>query len=204
MSEAIDVVAVARDRAGKGAARQARRDGMVPAVVYGGKKDPVMVSIDILVVKRLMRDPGFFTHVYSLTVDGKAEKAIARDLQRHPVTEDPMHVDFLRVSDDTQVTVMVPVEFVNEEESPGLKQGGVLNVVRYEVELNAAAGSIPDKITVDLTGWELNDSIHISAIDLPKGTSPTITDRDFTVATIAAPAGLRSEAADGEEGEAEA
>jgi len=199
MSEAIEVVAVARDRAGKGAARQARRDGLVPAVIYGGKEAPTMISIEKLVMNRLMRDPAFFTHVFSLQVDGKVHKALARDLQRHPVTEDPVHVDFLRVSDDTEVTVEVPVEFINEEASPGLKAGGVLNVVRHEVELKAAAGSIPDKLTVDLTGWELNTSIHISAVTLPKGTTPTITDRDFTVATIAAPAGLRSDAAEGTE-----
>lgn len=188
MSDAIEIVASARDRAGKGAARQARRDGLVPAVIYGGKKEPAMVTMPVLAVNRLLRDPAFFTHIYSIKIDGKKpEKVMARDVQLHPVRDDAMHIDFLRVSESTMVDVDVPVEFLNFEDSAGAKEGGVLNVVRHEVSLRAPAGAIPEKIEIDLSGVEMNESIHISAVTLPAKCEPTITDRDFTIATVAPP-----------------
>ncbi len=201
MAETITINAEVRERAGKGAARAARRAGKVPAVLYGDKQPPLSLNLDGLELNRLIRDPSFSTTLYSIAADGKNQKALAREVQYHPVTDVPMHVDFLRVSERTKVTSEVPVQFINEEESPGLRAGGVLNVVRYTVEVLCRADAIPDAIIVDLTGTELNDSIHISAVTLDEGVTPTITDRDFTIATIAAPSALRSE--DEEEGEGE-
>jgi large subunit ribosomal protein L25 len=195
MAEAIAIAAEARDRAGKGAARAARRAGKVPAVIYGEKQPPITVNFDILEINRLLKDPSFTTHLYDIQLDGQSHKVIPRDVQFHPVSDEVLHLDFLRVGEKTMITVPVPVHFVNEAASPGLKRGGVLNVVRYEVEMVCPAGSIPESLTVDLTGRELNESIHISAVTLPEGTRPYISDRDFTIATIAAPSGLKSEAA---------
>jgi large subunit ribosomal protein L25 len=204
MSEIRTLTAAKRDRAGKGSARAARRAGFVPAVIYGNKKDPVMVQIEERLIKREMYKPGFFTHLFDIDVDGKSERALARDLQLDPVTDLPVHVDFLRVSKKTTVSVAVPVHFVNEEQCPGITKGGVLNIVRHEVEIDAAADAIPEHIEVDLSGFDTGDSIHISAVKLPKGASSTIQDRDFTIATIVAPSGLKAEiAAEGEEGEVE-
>lgn len=202
MAEAITIAAEARDRAGKGAARAARRAGMVPGVIYGEGAAPTMINMNSRTVFRLMRDPAHLTHLYLIEVGGESHKALCRDVQYHPVSDEPLHLDFLRVGDKTKITVEVPVQFVNEEKSPGLKRGGVLNVVRHEIEMVCLAGDIPDHITVDLSGWDVGDTIHISAIPLPDGVRPTITDRDFTVATIGAPSGLKSEQAEGE-GEAD-
>ena len=197
MAEAITIAAEARDRAGKGAARAARRAGKVPAVIYGEKQSPVTVSFERLEINRLLKDPAFTTRLYAIELDGRRHRVIPRDVQYHPVTDDVLHLDFLRVGEKTTITVGVPVQFINDAASPGLKRGGVLNVVRYEVDMVCPAGSIPESLTVDLTGWNIGDSIHISAVTLPEGTRPAITDRDFTVATIAAPSGLKSEASDG-------
>jgi len=202
MADAITIAAAARDRAGKGAARAARREGRIPAVIYGDKKPPVPITVDELEFFRLFKDPSFYTHLYSIEVDGKAQTVLARDVQLDPVLDFPVHADFLRVSARSRTNVNVPVHFVNDDASPGLKRGGVLNVVRHEVELNCRADAIPDAIEVDLTGYDVGDSIHISAISLPDGVEPTITDRDFTVATIAAPTVIKDEAAE-EEAEAE-
>lgn len=211
MAETITINAEMRDRAGKGAARAARRAGKVPAVLYGDKKPPVSLNLDAVSLSRLLRDPAFSSHLYTVAVDGKQQKALAREVQTDPVTDVPMHVDFLRVSERTRVTTEVPVHFINEEESPGLRVGGVLNIVRHAIEVVCRADAIPESITVDLTGTELNDSVHISAVPLPDGVTPTITDRDFTIATIAAPSGLQAEdeeeegeGEEGAEGEAEA
>lgn len=195
MAEAIAIAAEARDRAGKGAARAARRAGMVPGVIYGESAPPTMININVRTVQRLVRDPAHLTHLYMVEVDGAQHKVLCRDVQYHPVTDDALHLDFLRVGDKTEITVDVPVQFVNEDKSPGLKRGGVLNIVRHEIEMDCLAGSIPDHITVDLSGWDVGDTIHISAIALPAGVRPTITDRDFTVATIGAPSGMKSEGA---------
>ncbi len=199
MSEISKLSAEPRERAGKGAARAVRRAGGVPGVIYGAKKDPVLITLDPQDLRREIGGGGFFATLFDVKVGGGNERVLPRDLQLHPVTDRPLHVDFLRVSRDTQIDVMVPVVFLNEEESPGLKRGGVLNVVRYEVELSCQADAIPQQIEIDLTGRDIGDSAHISEVKLPEGVQPTITDRDFTIATIAAPSVIRDEAAEAAE-----
>ncbi len=199
MSEISKLSAEPRERAGKGAARAARRAGRVPGVIYGAKKDPVLITLDPQDLRREIGGGGFFGTLFDVEVGGGNERVLPRDLQLHPVTDRPLHVDFLRVSRDTRIDVMVPVVFLNEEESPGLKRGGVLNVVRYEVELSCQADAIPPQIEIDLTGRDIGDSAHISEVTLPEGVRPTITDRDFTIATIAAPSVIREEAAEAAE-----
>ena len=207
MSETQNLSAEPKERGGKGAARAARRSGRVPAVIYGAKKDPVMITLDPLDVRREINKAGFFATLFDIEVGNKKERVLARDLQLHPVSDSPLHIDFLRVSATTEVTVAVPCSFINEEESPGLKRGGVLNVVRYEVELTCRADAIPQEIVIDLTGLDIGEGVHISMVSLPDGVSPAITDRDFTIATIAAPTIIQEEeeeeAAEGEEGELE-
>lgn len=198
MAEAITISAEARERAGKGAARAARRAGRIPAVIYGDKQPPKMINCHVLEINRLIKDPTFLTHMYKVEVDGEAHNVLTRDVQYDPVSDDVIHLDFLRIGADTTITIAVPVFFTNEALSPGLKIGGVLNIVRREVDLVCRADDIPESLTVDLTGRQLNESIHISSVTLPEGTRPAIIDRDFTVATIAAPSGLRSEAAESE------
>lgn len=196
MTQTIALTAELRDRAGKGTARQTRRDGRVPAVIYGNKEKPVMISLEFNTFVRELHRPGFFTHLFNITVGADTHHVLPRDVQFDPVTDKPLHVDFLRVSDSTEIVVKVPVEFVNAEASPGLKRGAVLNIVRHDLEVYCRADSIPEHITVDLAGTDVNHSIHISAVKLPEGVRPTVTDRDFTIATIAAPSGMRSEAAE--------
>lgn len=204
MADMIVIEAEARDRAGKGAARAARRAGLIPSVIYGDKKPPVPIAIDALRLRLLMRDPGYATFLYDIKVGDANHRTLARDVQYDPVSDQVIHVDFLRVSERTTITVEVPVQFINEEEAPGLKTGGVLNVVRFTVELVCRADSIPEKLVCDLTGIELGESIHISAFDLPEGVTPAITDRDFTVATIAVPSAVKVEAEDAAAAEAAA
>ena len=211
MAQAIQLQAEVRERAGKGAARATRRAGRIPAVIYGNKQDPVMISLEPIQLMKELNRPGFFSHIFEIDADGKKEKVLARDLQVHPVTDRPMHLDFMRFGATTRFNVDVPMHFSNHEESPGIKQGGVLNVVRHTVEFLCAPDKIPEQIEIDLTGLEIGDSVHISALTLPDGITPTITDRDFTIATIAAPTvAVADEAADEEaaaaaaaEGEAE-
>lgn len=187
MSDLTTLDAVKRDRAGKGSARAARREGLIPAVIYGDRKDPLSITIDDNTFRKLMNQPGIFSQMLNVKVDGEDNTVLPRDIQFHPVTDVPLHIDFLRIAKGAKIAVMVAVEFINEQTSPGLKSGGILNVVRHEVELSCPATAIPEKITVDLDGTNVGDSIHISAISLPANVEPTITDRDFTVATIAAP-----------------
>ncbi len=187
MTQIIALAATARDRAGKGTARAVRREGQIPAVIYGNKEKPVMISLDYTKFHRELHRPGFFTHLFDITVDGATHRVLPRDVQLDPVYDRPLHVDFLRVGDTTEITLKVPVEFVNVETCPGIKKGGVLNVVRHDIEVFALAGNLPEKIVVDLAGFEVGASVHISAVKLPEGVRPTIEDRDFTVATIAAP-----------------
>ena len=187
MSDTMTLSASKRDRAGKGSARAARRAGLIPAVIYGDRKDPLSINLDANAFKKLISTPGIFSQLLNITVDGEKNNVLARDIQFHPVTDVPLHVDFLRISKGATITVSVPVVFLNEEKSPGLKAGGVLNVVRYEVEVSCPATNIPENVEVDLEGTVIGDSIHISAVTLPQGVEPTITDRDFTIATIAAP-----------------
>ena len=186
MSEISTLGASARDRAGKGSARAARREGLVPAVIYGDKKDPFTIVVTLRDLEKLLK-PGFFSHLIDIEVAGEKHRVLPRDLQQHPVSDRALHVDFLRVSATSELTVEVPVEFINDEASPGLRRGGVLNVVRHDVEVYCLADNIPEKITIDLTGLQIGDSVHISAVKLPDGVRPTIEDRDFTIATIAAP-----------------
>ncbi len=188
-----NLTAEIRERAGKGAARAVRRAGMVPGVIYGAKQDPVMFQIDPRPLVKLLHKPGFFSHVLTIDVAGTSYDVLPRDVQFDKVTDEPMHVDLLRFAKDHKLTVEVPVRFINEEKSPGLKRGGVLNIVRHDVELNCDPKAIPEELVFDLSGFEVGDSIHISATTLPKGAEPTITDRDFTVATVAAPSSLKSE-----------
>ncbi|MEM7169342.1 MAG: 50S ribosomal protein L25/general stress protein Ctc [Pseudomonadota bacterium] len=187
MSDITVLPAEARDRAGKGSARAARREGRVPGVVYGSKKAPAMITLERKELFRQLRQPGFYARLFDIDLDGKKDRVLARDVQFHPVSDVPLHIDFLRVSATTAVTVAVPVVFTNEEECPGLVGGGVLNVVRHELDLNCRADAIPPQIEIDLSGLEVGDGVHISMVNLPDGVEPTITDRDFTIATIAAP-----------------
>ena len=208
MSDMTTISASERERVGKGSARAARRAGLVPAVIYGNKKDPVGITMEAREITKIVHQPGIFGRLLEIDVAGTKSTVLTRDIQFHPVSDVVMHLDFLRVSQSATVAVAVPVEFINEDKCPGIKIGGVLNVVRYEVELNCPATAIPEKITIDLDGVKIGDSIHISAIPLPEGVSPTITDRDFTVATLASPGGgVKNEddedAADGEEADAE-
>lgn len=195
MADIVELPAVARDRAGKGPARAARRAGQVPGVIYGAQKDPSLISVELRLLNKLLHQGGFYSTLFDVKVNGKAERALARDVQFDPVTDFPVHVDFLRVSAATSVHVEVPVHFMNEDNCPGIDQGGVLNVVRHEVELVCRADAIPAHIEVDLTGLEIGDGVHISMVKLPDGVKPAITDRDFTIATIAAPTVVRDEAA---------
>ncbi|KPF86255.1 50S ribosomal protein L25 [alpha proteobacterium AAP38] len=187
MTQIIALAATARDRAGKGTARATRRAGSIPAVIYGNKEKPVMIALDTTKFTREIHRPGFFTHLFDITVDGVTHRVLPRDVQLDPVYDRPLHADFLRVSDTTEITLKVPVEFVNVETCPGIKKGGILNIVRHDIEVFAKAADLPEKIIVDLAGFEVGSSIHISSVKLPEGVRPTITDRDFTVATIAAP-----------------
>lgn len=196
MADAFTIEAEVRDRAGKGAARSARRAKKVPGVIYGDGRPPVMINMNGHQLFLLMQQAGFRTQLFDVRVDGATERTLVRDVQRDPVTDVPIHIDFLRVGSETTLTVEVPVQFVNEDRSPGLNAGGVLNVVRHTVELVCRADAIPDRLTVDLSGFDLGDSIHISAVTLPEGVRPAIGDRDFTVATISAPSALRSEGQD--------
>jgi len=203
MSDIVELPAVARERAGKGPARAARRAGQVPGVIYGAKKDPNMIAVNERLLTKLLHQGGFFSTLFDVKVDGKAERALARDVQFDPVTDNPVHIDFLRVSAATAVTVEVAVHFLNEDQCPGLTEGGVLNVVRHEIELSCRADAIPQQIEIDLTGLQVGDGVHISMVKLPDGVEPTITDRDFTIATIAAPTVQREEEAEEQEAAAE-
>ena len=196
-----ELPATARPRAGKGAARAVRREGKVPAVIYGDKKEPETIAIDFNYLVNLLRRGGFLSSVFDIKFDGKTVRALTRDVQFDPVKDLPIHVDFQRVGGDGQIRVLVPVEIVNEDKSPGMKRGGVLNIVRREIEVFCPAAAIPESLTLDLDGVEIGTSIHISAISLPAGVTPTITDRDFTVATIAGSAAAKSDASS-EDGEA--
>ena len=201
MAEITTIAAQRRERAGKGPARAARRAGRVPGVIYGSKKDPAMVTLDPRELDRELKTGTFLATIYDVQIDQAKERVLPRDVQFDPVTDRPIHVDFLRVSAASSVTVQVPVNFLNEEESPGLKRGGLLNVVRHEIEMTCRADAIPSSIDVDLTGLDIGDSVHISMISLPDGVTPTIADRDFTIATVAAPTVvLEEEAAVVEEG----
>ena len=194
-----DLECQARAGTGKGAARAARRAGMVPGVVFGGDVDPLAIQIPFNVLLKKLKAGRFKSTLFNLKVEGQEDvRVICRDVQRDVVKDLPTHFDLMRLRRTTKINLFIPVEFVNEDAAPGIKRGGVLTVVRPEVELMVTAGEIPEKITVDLTGLAIGDVVTISSIDLPSGAKPTI-DRDFVIANISAPSGLAS--SDDEDGE---
>lgn len=192
MSETLTLPAEARERAGKGASRALRREGRTPAVIYGGKEEPTLIHVEQKELVRQLMTGHFMNSIVNIEIGGKTVRTLPKDVAFHPVTDRPTHVDFLRMTGDSKVEVQVPVVFVNEDASPGLKKGGVLNIVRHELELLCPNADIPDEIQIDVTGREIGDSIHISDVTLPKGVTSVITDRDFTIATLIAPSGLKS------------
>lgn len=204
--EIPNLVASARSGTGKGAARQARRDNMVPGVVYGGGVDPLPIEVPFNELLKRLKAGRFLSTLFNLQVEGQEDvRVICRDVQRDVVKDLPIHFDLMRLRRTSKINLFIPVEFINEEAAPGIKRGGMLTVVRPEVELVVTAGDIPEKITVDLSGLQIGDTVTISSVDLPAGIKPTI-DRDFVIANIAAPSGLSASDDDegGEEGEAEA
>jgi large subunit ribosomal protein L25 len=195
MPEITTLSAEARARAGKGAARAVRRTGRVPGIIYGDNKEPVLISLEPREFSRAAARRGFFATLVDITVDGTVHRTLPRDVQRHPATDAPLHVDFMRVGGHTRVTVTVPVVFTNPEMSPGIRRGGILNIVRHGIELSCPVDNIPDQLQVELNGLDIGDSIHISRVIIPEGSRPTIADRDFTIASIAASSAVREEAA---------
>ena len=193
MSEALTLPAELRERAGKGASRELRRNGRVPAVIYGGKEEPLAIHVEAKELARQLNTGHFMNSIVMVEVGGKTVRAIPKDVAVHPVSDRPTHVDFLRLAKDAKIQVAVPVVFVNEDASPGLKKGGVLNVVRHELELVCESDKIPDDIQLDVTGLDIGDSIHISHVALPEGSVSAITDRDFTIATVVAPSAMKRE-----------
>ncbi|MGI9420794.1 MAG: 50S ribosomal protein L25/general stress protein Ctc [Geminicoccaceae bacterium] len=201
MSDMTTLVADDRSAVGKGPTRSLRNAGRVPGVVYGEKKEQLMFSLEARALRRELQNPRFYSTLCQLEIGGKTVRVLPRDVQLHPVTDDPLHADFVYVSRGATVTVEVPVLFLNEEECPGIKRGGVLNVVRREVELVCPADSIPEKIELDLAESDIGDSLHYSHAVVPDNVEPTITDRDFTIATIAAPSGGADDEDEAEDGE---
>ena len=192
MSDTLTLSAETRDQVGKGASRSLRREGRVPAVIYGNKQDPQSIHVNERELQKLLNTGHFFNSVVMIN----GERTLPKDVAFDVVTDRPLHVDFLRISEHATVTVEVPIVFTDEEEAPGLKRGGVLNVVRHELELVVDAANIPDQVEISLKGLEVGDSLHISAVTLPEGATPSITDRDFTIATVVAPSALKSSEGD--------
>ena len=199
MSTDNTLKAQARDRVGKGASRELRRNKMVPAVIYGDNKDPLAISLDTKEMTERLQAGGFMITVFNIEVGGESHRVLAKDYQLDPVRDFLQHIDFFRITKGATLVVEIPVHFENEEESPGISRGGVLNVVRHTIEVECRASEIPEGITADLTGLDIGDSLNISAITLPDGVKPTIEDRDFTIATIAAPAVLGEEPSEDDE-----
>jgi len=189
----VKLEATARPRAGKGAARQARREGKVPAVIYGAGEPPESICVDYNELWKQFLKGHFTSTVFELDVEGKMSRVIPRDIQVDPIKDMPIHVDFLRIGKDGLIRVQVPVRFINDTLSPGLKRGGVLNIVRHDVEVTCPYDKIPAFFEIDLAGLEIGRSIHISAVPMPDGVTPTIKDRDFTIATIAGTGGKGGE-----------
>lgn len=197
-----DLIATVRTGTGKGAARQARRDGLVPGVVYGGGTDPLPINIQFNVLLKKLKEGRFLSTLFNLKVEGHDDvRVICRNVQRHVVKDLPTHLDLMRLHRNTRINLYIPVEFINEEVSVGLKRGGTLTTVRPEVELVVTADNIPTSIVVDLANVDIGDIIHISNVELPEGSRPTITDRDFVIANISAPSSLKSEGDEEEEAE---
>ena len=193
MSEQLTLPAETRDRAGKGASRALRREGRVPAVIYGEKKEPLSIHVEQKLLNKMLSTGHFMNSIVMVDVGGTANRTLPKAVDFHPVTSAPIHVDFLRIGEHSKVSVNIPVRFDTEEASPGLKRGGVLNVVQHEIELVCDAAEIPEELHIDLTGLDIGDSIHISQVTLPKGAKAAIDDRDFTVATIVAPSAMKAD-----------
>ncbi|MEE2956837.1 MAG: 50S ribosomal protein L25/general stress protein Ctc [Pseudomonadota bacterium] len=213
MAEVQTIAGASREGLGKGKARAERRNGQIPAVIYGNQENPIVITVEQSIIEQQLLKPDFFIRLLDINVGGKVYRVLPRDAQYHPVTDKPLHIDFLHYSRDRKLTVEIPVLFFNESESPGLKTGGVLNIVRHTIEISCVADAIPESFELDLTGLEVGDALHASALTLPENVALTITDRDFTVATISAPTvmpvdeevedeeGLEGEGEEGEEGE---
>ena len=191
MSDALNLPAEMRERAGKGASRALRREGRVPAVIYGGNEEPTPIHVEEKLLVRQLGTGHFMNSIVMLEVNGKTIRTLPKDVALHPVSDRPLHADFLRLAKDAKSEVAVPVVFINEEASPGLKKGAVLNMVRHELQLLCDADKIPSEVEIDVTGLEVGDSIHISSVTLPAGSESAITDRDFTIATVVAPSALK-------------
>lgn len=203
MAKAIRIEAENRDRVGKGASRASRRAGFVPAVIYGDNREPRSIQIRMNVIVRLINRGGFMSHTYEIETDGKVSAVVLpRDLQLHPVTDAPMHIDFLRLAEGATVVMNVPVRLTDEDKALGLSKGGTINFTRHEVELLVPAAAIPEYLEASLDGIDIGGSIHISDITLPEGCTPTITDRDFVIAAIVAPSSLKSDGPEDDEEEA--
>jgi large subunit ribosomal protein L25 len=198
MSDQLTLPAEPRERAGKGASRALRREGRVPAVIYGDKQDPISVHVEEKLLAKMLSTGHFMNTVVMVDADGATHRTLPKDVQFHPVSSRPIHVDFLRIGKNSQVQVNIPVRFTDDEEAPGIKRGGVLNVVRHELELMCDAARIPDEIVISLKGLDIGDAVHISSVALPEGSKSVIDDRDFTIATVVAPSAMKSEEADEE------
>ncbi|MEA3029036.1 MAG: large subunit ribosomal protein [Sphingomonadales bacterium] len=196
MSEQLTLSAETRERAGKGASRVLRREGRVPAVVYGNNEEPLAIHLEEKLLVKALSTGHFMNSVVMIDAGGATTRTLPKDVQFHPVTDRPLHVDFLRISEHAKVSVAVPIRFVDEEESKGLKRGGVLNAVRHDLELVCDAAEIPEEIAISLAGLDIGDSLHISQVKLPAGTESAISDRDFTIATIVSPSVFKVEAED--------
>ena len=195
MPETITLSAERRVGAGKGAARAMRRMGRIPGIIYGGDQEPILISLEPRELSRALAKRGFLATVAEVKVDDAVHRTLPRDVQYHPATDQPLHVDFMRVGASTRVTVTVPVVFMNHEMSIGLRRGGILNIVRHGIALICQVDNIPEQLVVNLNGLDIGDSVHISAVTLPPGSRPAITDRDFTIASISASSAVREEAA---------
>ena len=196
MSDQLTLSAEARDGVGKGASRHLRRQGRIPAVIYGNNEAPTGIHIEEKLLMKALMTGHFMNSIIMVDVGGTQVRTLPKDVQFHPVSERPLHADFLRIGEHSEVHVNVPVHFIDQDLSPAIKRGAVLNIVRHELELICDAAVIPDEVTVSLKGLEVGDSIHISAVTLPAGAKSAITDRDFTIATIIAPSGMKSSGAD--------
>lgn len=192
----IELNVEVRERSGTGGARATRREGKVPGVLYGGPRGPVPIAVNANALKKSLYTGKLLGHLVTLKYGSETQPVIAKDIQFHPVTDAPMHIDLYRVEEGQLIKIAVPVRFINEEDSPGMKRGGALNVVRHEVELWAPADRIPEVLTADLTGLDIGDQVRMSAFDLPEGVEATVTDRDFVVATITSSSAAQSEAGD--------
>lgn len=192
MSDLLTLSAESRDRAGKGASRALRNSGRVPAVIYGNNEAPTGVHLEEKLLMKALMTGHFFNSVVMIELGGQNIRTLPKDVQFHPVTDRPLHADFLRIGEHSEVTVEVPVHFSDEALSPGMKRGAVLNIVRHELELVCDAALIPDEVVISLKGLDVGDSIHISHVNLPVGAKSAISDRDFTIATLVAPSGMKS------------